>query len=380
MKAVKGLSALSEIMILIGFALTVSGCKRYEPAVAPEPVVETQAEPKSVVLSEKETKADPENDSLQELIREETDGRIPSYLTGEWIEAAMANRRPAAVMISNDKAAHPHYGINHAGVIYEAPVEGGMNRFMALIEDFDNLDRIGSVRSCRTYYTYLAREFEAMYVHYGQSVFALPYLERMEHINGIDGKGGAAFFRSKDRNKPHNAYTSGSGILKAADALGYSMDYPDSYKGHYRFAKPDYPVLLENGFSAFTVKPGYLMNAPWFEYKEGDGLYYRFQYGGPHLGNEGQLSVKNIIFQYCSWEYYKSSEYLDIRVHNSGPGYFFTNGRGIAIDWKKDGEFGVTKYYDKEGQELLLNPGKTWVCIITNDRIDKAEFYGEQTD
>ena len=49
-------------------------------------------------------------------------------------------------MISNDKAALPHYGINHAGVIYEAPVEGGMNRFMAVIGDYDNLERIGSVK------------------------------------------------------------------------------------------------------------------------------------------------------------------------------------------------------------------------------------------
>ena len=65
-------------------------------------------------------------------------------------------------MMSNDKAALPQYGINHAGVVYEAPVEGSMNRYMALIEDYDDLDRIGSVRSCRPYYTFFAREFEAI--------------------------------------------------------------------------------------------------------------------------------------------------------------------------------------------------------------------------
>lgn len=42
-------------------------------------------------------------------------------------------------MMSNDKAALPQYGINHAGVVYEAPVEGSMNRYMALIEDYDDL-------------------------------------------------------------------------------------------------------------------------------------------------------------------------------------------------------------------------------------------------
>ncbi len=110
---------------------------------------------------------------------------------------AGGTRRPLAVMISNDKAAMPHYGMNNAGVIYEAPVEGGINRYMAIIEDYDDLERIGSVRSCRTYYTYFAKEFEAVYAHFGQSVFALPYLENVDNINGIEGLGGRAFYRTE---------------------------------------------------------------------------------------------------------------------------------------------------------------------------------------
>ena len=84
-----------------------------------------------------------------------------------------------------------------------------MNRYMALIEDYDDLDRIGSVRSCRPYYTFFAREFEAVYAHYGQNTFALPYLEQMEHLDGIKGNGVSAYFRTKDRKTPHNAYASG---------------------------------------------------------------------------------------------------------------------------------------------------------------------------
>ena len=32
--------------------------------------------------------------------------------------------------------------------------------------------------------------------------------------------------------------------------MGYSQEYPESYTGHYRFSKKEYPVMLENGFSA----------------------------------------------------------------------------------------------------------------------------------
>ena len=35
------------------------------------------------------------------------DGKIKSYLTGEMMDMAKADRRPVAVMMSNDKAALP---------------------------------------------------------------------------------------------------------------------------------------------------------------------------------------------------------------------------------------------------------------------------------
>ena len=48
---------------------------------------------------------------------------------------------------------------------------------MGIFEDYDNLEKIGSVRSCRDYYIFYAMEFEAIYAHFGQAAYALPYLE-----------------------------------------------------------------------------------------------------------------------------------------------------------------------------------------------------------
>ena len=67
--------------------------------------------------------------------RVEVDGKIRSYLTGEMVDVAVGNRRPLAIMMSNDKEALPQYGINRADIVYEAPVEGEMNRYMAIIEN-----------------------------------------------------------------------------------------------------------------------------------------------------------------------------------------------------------------------------------------------------
>ena len=313
--------------------------------------------------------------------RQEKDGMIRSYLTGEMVKSDIGNRRPVAVMMSNDKVALPQYGINRAGVVYEAPAEGGMNRYMAIIEDYDNLERIGSVRSCRTYYTYFAREFDAIYAHYGQSTFAKPYLANVDNINGLEAIGNVAYYRSKDKKPPHNAYTSGSRLNESIKKLGYSHEYNKTYEGHYRFAKTGKEVTLEHApqvRDAYKVYPGYPLNKPWFEYHEEDGLYYRFQYGGPHKGNEGQIKVKNILFQYCPAAHYATTDYLDINVRSDSFGMYVTQGRAIPVKWSKNDEFGPTHYYDMENNEIILNQGKTWVCIIPAQDSPNVELYGKQ--
>ncbi|MGN0372271.1 MAG: DUF3048 domain-containing protein [Enterocloster sp.] len=336
------------------------------------------------IRSDEEKETAPESEVAEEYYlpeeRVEADGKIRSYLTGQMVDADKGSRRPVAVMMSNDKEARPQYGINRAGVVYEAPAEGGMNRYMSILEDYDDLERIGSVRSCRTYYTYFAKEFDAIYAHYGQSTFAKPYLNNLDNINGLDAIGNVAFYRSSDKKSPHNAYTSGERLQKSIEQLGYSEEYASSYRGHYLFARDGREVDLSSRpgmLEAAEVRPGYQMNAPRFVYDEKDGLYHRYQYGGIHEGNEGPITAKNVIFQYCQSGYYATTEYLNINVHTSECGYFITGGKAIPISWEKDGEFGVTHYYDQDHREIVLNQGQTWVCIISTKDFARSEILGK---
>lgn len=371
------------LIVLAALLVLLTGCGKKS-----EEVMATESSPVTVVIKTEEipiketkTEEEPETEETEEEKepeeRVEIDGKIRSYLTGEMVDVKKANRRPLAVMMSNDKGALPQYGINRAGVVYEAPVEGGMNRYMAIIEDYDELDRIGSVRSCRTYYTFFAREFDAIYAHFGQSTFARPYLDNVDNINGIEGTGSAAFYRSSDRKSPHNAYTSFEKLQTAIEKLGYSQEYSSDYKGHYRFARDGKEVNPDNSLEAYKVIPGYVLNKPYFLYSEEDGLYHRYQYGDVHNGSEGPVAVKNLIIQYCSTGHYATTEYLNIDVHTSQYGYYITNGRAIPLSWEKDGQFGVTHYYNVDNEEITLNQGKTWVCIIPTSDFDKTEIHGK---
>ena len=293
------------------------------------------------------------------------EGKTLSYLTGEPVQGDI-RRRPVAVMMGNNKAGTPQSGISSAGVIYEAPVEGNMTRLMGIFEDYEKIPKIGSVRSCRDYYVSYAEEFEAIYAHFGQAVYALPYLEQIDNLNGLELEG-SVFFRTEDRKAPHNAYTSGERILQGIQVKGYEEYVSENYTGHYLFAEAPSETLLENGISANTVSlDNYKDNRPWFVYNAETKEYGRNQYGEPQIDLETgqQLTCDNIILQNSQYVPYDENGYLNIMSTGEGTGTFITRGKAIPITWARDEEQGITRYYDGNGQEIRLNPGKTWVEII----------------
>lgn len=299
--------------------------------------------------------------------------QVASYLTGEDVPESIGRRRPIAVMLGNDINGAPQSGTQNAGVIYEAPVEGGITRLMAIIEDYDNLERIGSVRSCRDYYIFYANEFNAIYAHYGQAVYALQYLDQhvIDNLNGLTL--GNAYYRTTDRVAPHNAYTDAAHLQDGIQSQGYSQQYQDGYTGHYQFAPEGTEVTLDAGTSATVVKlDNYKDNHPWFEYNAETKEYSRFQFNAPHVDQltGQQLTCDNIILQYSSYQPYDANGYLNIDTQSGGSGKYITRGKAINITWSKDSQWGTTHYYDSNGQEIQLNRGKTWVEIVLNDSVD----------
>src|SRR5687768_6328095 len=77
------------------------------------------------------------------------------------------DRRPVAVMVDNlAYAARPQLGLDKADLVYEALVEGGITRFMAVYLRQEP-EMVEPVRSVRTPFLYLASELGAIVVHDG---------------------------------------------------------------------------------------------------------------------------------------------------------------------------------------------------------------------
>ncbi|MGN0341579.1 MAG: DUF3048 domain-containing protein [Roseburia sp.] len=316
-----------------------------------------------------------------------SEGMMRSYLTGQWVSSDLAQQRPIAIMIGNTNDALPQYGLSQADILYEVPVEGGITRLMGIFEDYSNLDKIGSVRSCRHYFAYYAMEFDAIYVHYGQAIYATELLEsdQIDNLNGIDGTiDSLTFYRDPERKQPHNAFVSTQGIQAGIEHQGYETTYDEEYTGHYLFNEDDEnEIQLSDGEDAAVVQPGYYISNTWFEYNEEEGVYYRFEFKKPHTDemNGEQLKFKNILIQYADSKVLDENRgYLDVTTVGSGTGKYITNGKSIDITWKRDSENDITRYYDEDGKEITLNQGKTNVCVVLNSMKDRLNIYANADD
>ncbi len=373
-------------------AMLLAGCGKSNE---PETVVEEETAPTSAATAEPTPTPEPEGFAVIEE-REVVDGKMQSYLTGEWKDESVVTRRPIAVMIPNNAPAMPQYGISKASIIYEAPVEGRITRLMAVFEDFDDLDRIGPVRSSRDYFVYVAMGYEAIYCNWG---LARPYVEELINrdtvqnisaaVEGIYNPAHEAFDRV---SRPGYAteftgYLFIDGMKEAAERLSYDWDYDDAYVPPFTFAAENVRAQdnYQDAESATKIMPGgtegnkggYGAYTPYFEYHEDDGLYYRYQDGKEQTDeiDGSQLAVSNVVFQYCHGEVRDDHDYLAFGVHGEGDAIVFTGGKVIKGTWKRyDGDATPAKFYDENGEEIIFNQGKTWICNIWQEYGEFAKY------
>ena len=274
--------------------------------------------------------------------------------------------RPIAVMINNNHVAWPHAGLQDAYIVYEILAEGGITRLMALFKDQDTA-KIGSVRSARPYYLDYALENDAIYVHYGWSDQAKADISSLgvDNINGLTVS--SVFWRDKSLHKAteHTVFTSIDKINKYAKEKGYDRDTNKDLLLNYSVDEIDLSKR-EDAVKADTVfmKYSYYTNTS-YEYDSENKVYKRFMSDTAHVdavtGN--QYTVKNIIITPIATHTYDSYGRLKLDDVGSGDGYFITDGYAIPITWSKASRSSQTVYKNKDGDEIKVNDGNTYIQI-----------------
>ena len=297
-----------------------------------------------------------------------------SELTNEWIDEALKDQRPIAVMVDNEKTALPHYGLTQADVVYEmmnSTKNGKITRFMALVKDWESLEQFGSIRSARPTNFLLAAEWNAMLVHDGGPVYIDEYVAQ-PYTDNLSGG-----FSRVNNGKAYEftEYICTGDLEKRIKAYGYSTEYSDSFgDAHYNFASENKPVDLSQNASLSTaevIEFPFPHNGSTLTYDAETQLYYYSEYGSAHLdpqNDNAQLCFKNVLIQSCAYSVYDENGYMIFHVYgDKQPGYYITNGEAIEITWTKVSATDTTRYYDMDGNEITINTGKTYVGIVPSE-------------
>lgn len=321
-------------------------------------------------------------------------GDAVSRLTGLPISEEIRNSRPLAVMLNNIEAGCPQSGIADAAIVYEAPVEGRITRLMALYDDYRNLEKVGSIRSSRDYFVYFAMEYDAIYAHFGQATLYVGDLLNSDKVDNISGAVAGikrpatnTFYDERSRKAPHQKYLNSERLWKDIEKFDYRTQLKEDYIAKFQFGSELTEGNLEYAEDASVIYPGgktsdrpngFSYVEAKFEYNEEDGLYYRYQYGGEHIDEltGEQLAYDNVIFQYCHGEVRDKQDYLAFGCHGEENRMIrvFTRGKMVPGVWSRESDTVPAAYVDYNGDPIILNPGKTWICIIWDEYRDDVVY------
>ncbi len=292
-------------------------------------------------------------------------------LTGEkGYDEQFLNTRPICMVIENSPAARPQWGLTSADITWEMVAEGGITRMVLMFANASRIpEKIGPVRSARPYFVQISEGFNANFIHFGGSDHAYELLNGLgeTHMDGRLG-GGAYFSRDKSRNvaTEHTAYTSSAKVEEYFEDANIDTTIEEDYKNPFKFNEK--AVKLEDG-ACETLDIMFSSSYKYtYTFDEEDGVYYSKLNGNAFKSDDGtQQNFSNIIILYTDiWAIggaYTSAGYQQMDL-SGGKGIYVSNGTYQEITWKKGNTSDMMKFYDADGEELKLNPGRSYVGII----------------
>ena len=324
------------LCIIISTSFIIQGCsKKTEPT--PTPTKSTPAKTETPL---------------------KTTQKYLSPYTGEEVTKEISDNIGFLAIVENSVGARPQSGLNAADIVYETMAEGGTPRFIALFQK-DSASKIGPIRSARPYFLDISKEYNLPFAHCGGSAEALDKIkiENLKSMNEMTYS--QTYLRDNSRKAPHNLYTSSEKLKALVKTKGFStsptvkLKFDKSYWDNDKLSKATNISLKMNS----SYNTGYTYS---------NGKYVKSMDGKSANNKEDNipLSIKNIVVQITTIKTQADKYRLDITLVGSGDGYVISNGKFTKMHWTKKDVTSQTILTDDLGNNLPLNPGKTWWNIV----------------
>lgn len=331
-----------------------------------------------------ETVAEPETEPETEAESEE-EARIFNYLNGKTTTKELRDKRPVAIMVNNIKNSLPQEGITQGDIYYECAAEGGITRIMMLVSDYENLGTVGSIRSSRDYFVDFIANHDAIYIHAGGSAQAYEKISwrKINNLDGVNMYAPNTFWRDQTRmysmGYEHSLMTSGEGIVAGIEQMGYRTALDAKQVPLFNFYDEETDNKLVGSPASHVHMQSTAVQTVDFVYNEETGEYLRYQYNGmAHVDatTGEQISVKNVLILFTDISLIPGDEAgrLSVGTVGSGQGYYITNGKRKVVNWSRNSKTETLHLEYRNGDELILNCGKTFICVVDNSVAKKIDF------
>ncbi len=279
-------------------------------------------------------------------------------LRGTVVTAGSLANPSLAAKVDNHEEARPQYGLQHADIVFEELVEGGLTRYVAVWQS-DIPAQIGPVRSIRPMDPDIITPFGGIVAYSGGQQRFVEMMLDTPIFNIIDGSSAAEglLYRTTDKDAPHNVGVAAQTIIS---------QHLDMAPPQQMFA---YSSSVETSSAVRDGSPGSSIDVsfsderyPRWSYDPATQTYLRFQEGvvADMNSDGGQINATNVIVMMVAIDWQYSPVPRTIMV-DSGDAWISTGGKTIHAIWSKDARESRIRYTDDFGMTVRLAPGNTWI-------------------
>lgn len=300
-------------------------------------------------------------------------GQLPN------IKEVKENRLPpVGVMIENELEARQYQkGLSEAEIVYEAPTEGKITRFLAIFAPGSTAPKMGPIRSARTYFLDWMSEYKGVYAHVGGNPDVLRRLMRESEVFNADQFVFNNFFRRENLGKTafeHTMFTTAEKMQALIDDQKWVWQAPPHVLGHKTpsslpndLIPPATKINIDFGHRTYVID---------YEYDPAKQLYRRSQAMRPHIdsGNSKQIEASVVVVQRIkAWPNGDAEGSISMQTIGDGDAIIFIEGKAVPAKWNKKSLAEPTRFFYLNGKEVVFSSGPVWFEIVPTYNTVKYE-------
>lgn len=325
-------------------ALIATGCSKGAPAAAPHKSTSVASSPVPPAT-----------------------GNCP--LTDQAPPSGVSVSRPILAVKVDDSipGADPQAGLDAADIVYDEPIEGNLDWFLALFQ-CGNPSTVGPVREAENEDPSILSQYGPVLYAYASDVpatVAQAINQSATIVSVNSGHDGTAYSRTGAHPAPYNLFADTAKLRSSAVVTDTTLAAPAP---QFLFNTAQVPTPAPSPKASkisFTLGPTVS-----YQYDTQTNAYLRFENGNPMMAASGnQISAANVVIV---WTQINASTIIDGAgnaqpapvLTGQGQAMVLTGGKEYDGQWNRSGATDALSFVDGSGKPVAFTPGNTWIHIL----------------